>query len=430
MMNIIIIGAGAAGLMAAHLLSAQGHTVTLLEARDRTGGRIHTLQEGRFSKPVDLGAEFVHGNLPITLGLLKEAGISYHALEGEMWHFREGRFYQDEENAEHWGLLMQKLDALEEDLPIRTFLTQEFPGERYSAFRESIERYVQGLDAADPSEASSIALREEWNGEDEDQYAIEGGYGRLIHYLENRCRAQGVTIQLNSPVSNIDWQEGSVNVRTVSGNEYEADKLIVTVPIGVLQAATGAEGALQFAPGLPAYLAAAKEIGSGNALKILLQFREPFWKKLHGHDLEKMSFLLSTASIPTWWTQYPQSSSLLTGWLGGPRAYEMKDISQEEMLHKCLLSLSEIFGMPAAAIQELLDDWRMHPWPADPYSRGSYSYAKVGTPKALSVLATPVASTIYFAGEAIYDGHAMGTVEAALSSGQDAVQRLLKGTEA
>ena len=71
--KVIIIGAGAAGLMAARLLAEQGYTVTILEAQDRTGGRIHTLHDKSFAQPVELGAEFIHGNLPVTIGLLKES---------------------------------------------------------------------------------------------------------------------------------------------------------------------------------------------------------------------------------------------------------------------------------------------------------------------------------------------------------------------
>ncbi len=427
-MNIIIIGAGAAGLMAARLLSAKGHQVTVLEAQERIGGRIHTVHNGGFAKPVDLGAEFVHGNLPVTLTLLREAGIPYHPMEGEMWHFREGSFYQDDANAAHWELLMQRLNALEEDIPIKSFLEKEFPGAQYRDLQDEAERYVQGLDAANPEDASAFGLREEWNAEDEDQYTIEGGYGRLIRYLEDQCIAHGTKIHLNNPVKEIEWLPGKVRVRTVSGNEYESNQLLVTVPIGVLQAAAGAEGTIRFSPSIPDYMNAAKEVGAGNALKILLQFREPFWQSANGQDLSKLSFLLTTAIIPTWWTSYPQKNSVLTGWLGGPKAYGMKDLPPEEIRDKALQSLSEIFSIPESELSNKLDDWRIEMWPAGPYSRGSYSYNKVNTPAALKLLNTPLQNTICFAGEALYHGPAIGTVEAALSSAKDAAERMLQQT--
>ena len=100
MEHILIIGAGATGLMATKTLSEKGYKVTVLEALDRIGGRMHTHREGTFAKSVELGAEFIHGDLPVTLGLLKDANISYHKLEGEWWQLVAGDFKKNEEGKE------------------------------------------------------------------------------------------------------------------------------------------------------------------------------------------------------------------------------------------------------------------------------------------------------------------------------------------
>src|ERR1700761_9423770 len=100
--EIIVIGAGATGLMAAYELTKAGKQVIILEARNRTGGRIHTLDNISFFKYAELGAEFVHGDLPVTLGLLKEAGIDITPASGEMWHYRDGQFSKDYQQIEHW----------------------------------------------------------------------------------------------------------------------------------------------------------------------------------------------------------------------------------------------------------------------------------------------------------------------------------------
>ncbi len=418
-MNILIIGAGAAGLMAADLLSKKGHGITILEARARIGGRCYTKRDGSFAKPVELGAEFVHGDLPVTLGLLREAGIAYHKTAGEMWHFRDGHFYEDDANGGHWGELMDRLNALTEDCPIKTFLEKEFPGAHYADFRKSIDGFVQGMDAADPADASAFALRKEWGTEDEDQYRIEGGYGRLMDYLKDQSEAHGAVLHHAQIVKEIQWEAGGVGVVTSAGRIFKGDKAIITLPVGVLQAPPGGEGAVAFLPGLPAYTAAIQALGSGNALKILMQFREPFWKAAAGQDLAKLGFMLSAAPIPTWWTQYPEHSTLLTGWVGGPQAFRLKDLSREELLRKALQSLSEIFNLPEEKIRQQIDAYEVVAWPAAPYSRGSYSYATIASKAALSVLRAPVADTLYFAGEAIYDGPAMGTVEAALTSAKE-----------
>src|SRR3954454_17234759 len=94
--RIIIIGAGAAGLIAAREFGRAGRKVTILEARDRCGGRIHPLPEAEFGYAAEGGAEFVHGEAPVTRGLLREAGLSLQPLEGTRWRAEHGRFLPDE----------------------------------------------------------------------------------------------------------------------------------------------------------------------------------------------------------------------------------------------------------------------------------------------------------------------------------------------
>src|SRR3569833_2366090 len=165
--DIIIVGAGASGVMAAYTLSKAGKKVTILEARDRIGGRIHTIANESFFKHAELGAEFVHGNLPVTLRLLKQAGIEYVSAEVEMWHYRDGRLNKDSWEIEGWYKMMDKLSRLDHDISIGDFLQQNFGGDKYTALRDSISRYVAGYDTADPFVASAFALREECETVDE-----------------------------------------------------------------------------------------------------------------------------------------------------------------------------------------------------------------------------------------------------------------------
>src|SRR5690349_173312 len=137
-MDIIIIGAGAAGLLAARELSKNGINVTILEARDRTGGRIHTINDTRFDLPVERGAEFIHGNLAITLGLIKEANLRHYAIKGQVWNADNGYLTTQEDFIEDQDELIKKLKALEEDMPVKEFLNTHFPGDKYSGLRESL----------------------------------------------------------------------------------------------------------------------------------------------------------------------------------------------------------------------------------------------------------------------------------------------------
>src|SRR3954471_16442535 len=95
--DVIIIGAGAAGLVVAKQLSKAGVHVALLEARNRIGGRAYTCRDENFKMPVELGAEFIHGNLPTTFKLLKEYGISYSPTRGQIWHAQRGEMEKDKD---------------------------------------------------------------------------------------------------------------------------------------------------------------------------------------------------------------------------------------------------------------------------------------------------------------------------------------------
>lgn len=422
MQHIIITGAGASGLMAAYLLSQKGYRITILEARDRIGGRVHTQREGPFSKPVELGAEFIHGDLELTKKLLDEAGISYTKLDGEMWHYKEGRFHKDDAYAEHWPLLMQKLNDLETDCSINDFLQQEFAGERYEDMRRSVIRFAEGYDAADANKVSAFSLRDEWSHSDDNQYRVEGGYGRLMHYLYNQSENNGAAVHLSAVVKSIQWQQGKATVTIDTGSSFEADKVIITVPLSILQ-----EEQILIMPALPEQIKAAKNIGCGQVIKYTLQFREDFWRSSNVAQLKELQMLLSDEEIPTWWTQYPESSALLTGWVSGPRAWKMKDLDQAVLLDKALQSLSRIFQEPPGVIKNNLDAWMITNWPADPFAQCAYSYAMPGSELSRQTLQLPVEDTIHFAGEALSSGPSTGTVEAALQSAQDVVNRITKG---
>ena len=433
--DVLVIGAGAAGLMAAYELVKAGLKVSVLEARGHIGGRIHTIAGAPFMQHTELGAEFVHGKLPVTLGLLEEAGIAYRKTGGQFWQSKNGVLTQEEYFIEHWGLFMEQMHKLEQDISIGDFLDIYFNGPQYAELRASVTHYAEGYDTADTKRASTFALREEWQEEDHAvQYRIDKGYSTLINYLAKKIEETNGTIHPNKAVKEIHWDENKVIAIDSNGHSFSASKIIITVPVNILQLDADHAEAISFFPAIIEQHAAIQKLGMGAVIKILLQFSEPVWQdktiqERTGNDMKNVSFFFSEQAIPTWWTQCPDDSTLLTGWLGGPAAIEMKDKSDEEIINISLASLSGILGLEAAHISDSIVAYHVANWTAEPHIYGSYSYITVEAKQALEVLRLPIAGTIYFAGEAIYDGPVMGTVEAALASGKTVAKKILSNED-
>lgn len=422
LLDVLIIGAGAAGLLAARQLAAAGRQVVLLEARDRIGGRAHTLTPPGFTQPIEAGAEFIHGEAPLTRGLLREAGMTWQDTTGETYQVKNGEIQDDEAFFAHLPLLLEKLQALSHDLPLADFLAQEFAGAEHAPLRAMATQFAEGYDAADPARASAWALRDEWAAEGvDDSPRPVGGYGPLLRWLAAQAQAAGATVQLSTAVREIRWQPGRAEVLTAGGPSYHARQVLCTVPLGVWRLASEHPDYLHFTPELPAHRAAATQLGFGAVIKIVLEFQENFW-----HDrLPEMEFLLSDAPVPTWWTQLPDGRPLLTGWLAGPAAQRLQAAPTEAVLQQSLASLSQLLATPPAALQAQLLASYVRNWGAEAYTYGAYSYATVGGEAARAALATPVADTLFFGGEGLHSGIDSGTVEAALASGQAAARAML-----
>ena len=429
--DILIIGAGAAGLMAARALTKSGKSVVLLEARNRIGGRIHTLKNADSSTVIELGAEFIHGDLPLTKALLDEAGIAYHNAAASMWKYEDGRFTNNGTFIENIGELLEKLNALEEDMTINSFLKMEFDGDKYEGLRESVRQFVCGYDNADPDRASAVALLREWQSEsEEEQYRVDGGYSALINFLVDEFTASGGEIYLNKVVTLLKWQQHQVTAVTDDGITYEAKQVLIAAPLGVLQAKANEKGAINFEPLIQDYKYAINALGFGAVIKLLLHFDEAFWEsvqteKLADNNLKDMGYLFSSEEIPTWWTQMPARSATLTGWLGGPDALAQVTTPDEEILKMGLKSLQHIFNVDSNLLKEKLLSWKVANWTADAFARGSYAYDTVEATASRKILNTPIKETIFFAGEYLYEGAAIGTVEAALTSGLKAAERMI-----
>lgn len=428
--DIIIIGAGAAGLAAAYELKKHGRSALVLEARARAGGRMHTIHEPGFLSPIEMGAEFVHGSLPVTLGLLEEYDITYEAMHGKMLQFDQGVFKVEHDFIEGSDEVEKKLRLVEEDMSVETFLNTMFESPKHDAIVHSVRRFVQGYDAADTRKASTLAFREEWLGEYQEQYRIAGGYEQLVKALVKNFEAGGTVIRFSTTVKAVRWSRSQVELSTANGEVFTASKLLMTVPLGIWQAEAGDEAAISFTPPLPGKVAAAHSLGYGTVIKVMLSFKEAFWESKNmqqhtGQNMEHLGFLFSDAAIPTWWTQQPAKDPVLTGWLAGPPAEALAKKSDGELLDLALNALVYIFSVSRGFIDGQLSAWKVANWSNDPFSKGAYSYATVHDAKAIEILARPVDDTLFFAGEALASGSDKSTVEAALVSGINAAAEML-----
>ena len=418
--DCIIIGAGAAGLMAAYELVKKKKHILILEARDRIGGRIYTLLPNGFSTSVQAGAEFIHGETPLTSQLLKAASMRSVETEGEMYQLKRGELLHRDFFENEWEVLLDELEEVKSDMHFVKFLNDRFPKEKHPDFHESIQKFVEGYNAADMNEVSTLALKKEWSAdENPTQYRPVGGYGNMIEHIANTIQKQNGILRLSQQVTEVQIKSGRAEVITASGDRFESEHVIVTIPVSLLQ-----KGNIKFTPPLPRYEAAANGIGFGAVIKFLFEFKEPLWENSSSRSFPKMQFAFSDAAIPTWWSQLPDRRPLLTGWLGGPGVKEIRQ-DKDFLFDKATLSLAYILNMSQEEIQKQIQAWHIENWLTDPLSLGAYSYAKMESEEARKILREPVENILFFGGEALSEEAATGTVESALSSGKEIAEKIL-----
>lgn len=441
--DVVVIGAGIAGLACAQALCDRGLRVAVLEARDRIGGRIFTRHPGATETPVELGAEFIHGRPPEAWEIIERAGLRTHELTGGRWRLEQGRLALANPSWEEIDSIFQRMDPAAPDQSFEEFLEHSYRDLPEEA-RASATSYVEGFHA---SHAGRISVHSLIRGQHADE-EIEGhrgfclldGMDALVQSLLAAIKPELLSLRLNTVVTKISWAKGAVEVATQSpaGDRLQVlgtRAAVVTLPLGVLQAPPGSPGAVRFLPELAQKYGALKKLEMGAAIRLVLGFRRAFWrdeelvKTPHSRALADMSFLFARGEwFPAWWASVSAGKGTLTGWAAGARAEKLSGRGEAFIVERALEVLSRIFGVPGATLQGLLEDSYVHDWQTDPYSRGAYSYVLVGGENAARTLAAPVEGTLFFAGEATdFSGH-NGTIHGALASGRRAAGEVLAST--
>jgi monoamine oxidase len=437
--DTVVVGAGAAGLMAARVLAEAGTPITVLEARTRVGGRLfteHITADGRTGAiAVELGAEFIHGRPQEIWTLLREAALQPIELTGARLRFAQGRLQGLDRQLEGGLAVVEKMtrwvqaQSPEHDMTFAAYLLRTAVD--VTARQRAID-YVEGFNAADSNVIGVAALAKQQQAEDEIEadrlFRVPEGYDSVSEFLKTRIEQAGGVILLGRRVQNISWRPGAVSMSGIDEQgmafSVQARRALITLPLGVLQAAT-----VEFVPVPADILRHARRLAMGPVTRVTLIFSERFWGVTE--DLKQLSFLFTSDDLPrTWWTAMPGLEPTITGWVGGTKvaALEKKiraDGGADALLRQCLGTLARAFGMRADYLRGLLVSCHTHDWQSDRFSRGAYSYAPAGAIDASQKMTTPVENTLYFAGEHTDTSGHWGTVHGALASGLRAAAQLL-----
>jgi monoamine oxidase len=436
MTEVVVIGAGVAGLACAQALCEAGLRVTILEARNRVGGRIRTLHPTRPNAPVELGAEFIHGLPPEVWQIVERAGLETHELTGNRWRLEQGRLAPMSGSWHRIDSIFHRIDESAPDQSFQDFLERAC-GDLPQHTRMEAVAYVEGFHACNASRISAHALAR-WHRNDREIQGHRGfrfpsGYDGLVGALLATSKPDLLTVQLNTVVTEIAWNSSTVAVAAQSPEQPQrasirADAAVITLPLGVLQAPLGAGGAVRFLPELTEKADALKQLEMGTAIRLVLCFHHCFWTdpNLVQSPMPDMSFLSSPEELfPTWWSSVSAGTAMLTGWSGGSRTEQLSGRGNAAITECGLEVLHNIFGVPLETLRDLVQGSFVHDWQSDPYCRGAYSYALADSKEAARRLAAPVGNTLFFAGEATDSRGHNGTVHGAIFSGQRAAAELL-----
>jgi monoamine oxidase len=419
--SVLVIGAGAAGLAAARTLHDVGHSVLILEARDRIGGRAWTNTDFAGS-PLEFGAEFIHGEKASTHSLVEKAGLSVIPV------VRAPNLWWGEDSspaiprAKLLPELQDAISSLYDDchklaqIELRTdlSLSEYLKGCGWSDEQIRMADVLLAQTCCAPIDSLSCQdlineMKADYAGSGD--FRILEGYARLFEWY-----SQNLLIRFNTLVTAIRWKNGQVNV--TAGNEtFQAKACIVTIPVSLLQRA-----AIQFDPPLPDDKGQAiAAMRMEPATKLIYHFRKPLW------DTEALTYMAHDGKLARWWTPGYRRPGvhIMASYVTAERARWLDALDEQDALQYGMKELSQLLGVSTGDIQNQLMGAKRVAWAADALALGGYAYVPTGAADSREILARPVENVLYFAGEATaYDSNPQ-TVHGAIDSGVRAAREYI-----
>lgn len=431
--RVLVIGGGMAGLVTARILHDTGFPVQVFEAKDRLGGRIWT--DHTFGVPCDLGASWIHRaesnplttwfqSLGIELVAWPQGGTRFYehgdakSLNKVLWEARRGIARAGVALTKSYlALRARQLLGRDGDASVGEMLEPVLANPHLRVLDQRVLAWILGMvEAVHSASADQLSVLE-WDPEEYRQTNVVpiGGFEPLI-----RDAAKGLNIQLGSKVRKIVYTSKTVTIVTNVG-EFGGELAVLAVPLGVLKGKD-----LQFAPPLDAKKQAAIErIGHGNHAvlnKIVLRFPTRFWPK----NIQRLASLPLNrerrGAFSIWANLQPITGCpVIMGFTSGSVGADLdKTASDEEV---CACALAVLRRMFSSRIPDP-DSFRVTRWLSDPWTRGSYSYGKVGSSEDdRRLLAEPIWNRLFFTGEAT-EADNYGTVHGALMAGEREALRI------
>ncbi len=405
MVDVVVVGAGIAGLSCARALVRQGRTVVVLEARNRIGGRIWTLYAPD-QPPLELGAQVIHGDRAATWAVLHEAGLvaAPQPLIANLLFQIGGQAYPVGEVLRTRVLPPWTAEQMLAQVAVDRSVREVLGAQGVSGLGLTLaEEWLSQSWCADPADLSVLGIRQIHQAREEGsgEFIVAAGYDRLPAYL-----AQGLDIRLHSPVTRIHWGADKVTVVTDQAS-WQARAAVLTVPPPVIAA-----GGIMFDPPLPApKMAAARAIPLGDAMVVVAHLADAAPQSAWALTVDPVGgFWRTEAGVPR-----------LGGWLKGPTVQQVRGQPYDESLMRHLAggAFPWLQTIPITAVQ-VVD------WGADPYSQGGYSYPRVGALEQPQIWAAALDQRLFFAGEATTGFRHPALVHGALESGERAAAEVLR----